>query len=161
MGKVKAIPEGYNTVSVYLVVPDSAKAIELYQKAFGAQEKYRMAGPGGQGVMHAEITIGDSTVMLSDENPGWGTKSPLTLGASPVGLFIYTEDVDAAFDRAVKAGCTVEMPLADMFWGDRYGKLKDPFGHQWQMATHKEDVSPEEMAKRAEAFFASMAEGKQ
>jgi len=159
MGKVKAVPDGFNTVSAYLVVPDSGKAITFYQKAFGAKEKYRMAGPGGQGVMHAEIQIGDSTVMLSDENPAWGSQSPQTLGGTPVALLIYTEDVGAAFERAVQAGCTVEMPVADMFWGDRYCKLRDPFGHLWQIATHKEDVAPEEMGKRAEAFFASMAEG--
>lgn len=159
MGKVRAIPDGFNTVSAYLVVPDGGKAIELYQKAFGAQEKYRMPGPDGKSVMHAEVQIGDSTVMLSDENPEWGSKSPETLGGTPVALLIYTEDADAAFERALKAGCTVEMPLADMFWGDRYGKVKDPFGHIWQIATHKEDVPPEEMGKRAQQYFASMAEG--
>jgi PhnB protein len=161
MSNVKPIPEGFNTVSAYLIVPDGAKAIEFYQKAFGGEEAFRMAGPDGESVVHAEVKIGDSMVMLSQENPEWGSKSPQTLGGTPVSLFVYSEDVDAAFKRATEAGCTTEMPPSDMFWGDRFCKVTDPFGHSWQMATHKEDVSPEEMGKRAQQFFASMAEGKQ
>jgi PhnB protein len=154
---VKAIPEGYGTVTPYIVVREAGKAIDFYKKAFGAEEVFRMPGPDGKSVAHAEIRIGNSMVMLSDENPEWGTKSPLTLGGTPVSLFIYSPDVDAAFKRAVDAGCSAEMPPADMFWGDRFSKVKDPFGHSWQIATHKEDVPMEEMEKRAKEFYASMA----
>lgn len=157
---VKPIPERYGTVTPYMIVRGAGMAIDFYQKAFGAEEVFRMPGPDGKSVAHAEIRIGNSMVMLSDENPEWGAQSPLALGGTPFSLFIYTEDVDVAFDRAVKAGCTVEMPPADMFWGDRFCKVKDPFGHSWQIATHKEDVSPEEMDKRAKEFYAQMAQQK-
>ena len=153
----KAIPEGYGTVTPYLVVKDAGKAIEFYKRAFGAQEVMRMAGPGGHRVMHAEIKIGDSWVFMSDEFPGMGGKSPETVGAVTASLHIYCEDVDAAFQKAVEAGAKTTMPPADMFWGDRYAKITDPFGHEWGLATHKEDLTQEEMAKRAEAFFASMS----
>jgi uncharacterized glyoxalase superfamily protein PhnB len=154
MSSVKPIPEGYHTVTPYLTVRGAANAIEFYKKAFGAQELARMPGPDGR-LMHAEIKIGDSIVMLGDEFPEMGSKGgPLTLGGTATGLLLYVADVDAAFARAVDAGGKVTMPLADMFWGDRYGKLVDPFGHEWSMATHKEDISHEEMSRRAAAAFA-------
>lgn len=152
----KAIPEGYHSVTPYLVVKDAAQAIEFYKRAFGAQEVERMAGPGGKGIVHAEIRIGDSHVMLSDELPGTGCASPQSLGGTTCQLFVYVPDADSAYQQAVSAGATATMPVSDMFWGDRFGKLRDPFGHQWGLATHKEDVSPEEMKKRADAFFAQM-----
>jgi PhnB protein len=148
MAKVKAVPDGYHTVTPYLVIRDAAKAIEFYKKAFDAKETFRMPGPGGK-IMHAELEIGDSKVMLGEEMPEHGAKSPQALGGSPVNVFLYVEDADKVFQQAVAAGARVTMPLADQFWGDRYGKLADPFGHQWSVATHKEDVAPEEMAKRA------------
>jgi uncharacterized glyoxalase superfamily protein PhnB len=151
MSAVKSIPDGYHTITPHLAVRDAAKAILFYAKAFGAEELFRMPGPGGT-VMHAELKIGDSIVMLGEEAPQMGASSPQTIGGSPVSLLIYVKDVDASFARADKAGCTVQMPLTDMFWGDRYGKLLDPFGHHWALATHKEDVSPEEMAKRMAAM---------
>jgi PhnB protein len=149
-GKVKPVPDGYHTVTPYLVVSGAAKAIEFYKKAFGAEELFSMPGPDGR-LMHAEIRIGDSVVMLSDESPQMNARSPKALGGTPVNIFLYVEDVDAWFARATSAGCTTEMPPTDMFWGDRFGKLADPFGHSWSMATHKEDVAPEEMGKRAAA----------
>ena len=128
------------------------EAIEFYKKAFGAEVKGVMPGPGGK-VMHAEIRIGDSTIMLNDEFPEMGAKSPASIGGSAVTLHVYVPDCDALWNRAVAAGATVTMPLADMFWGDRYGTLTDPYGHKWSIATHKEDLTPEEMGKRgAEAM---------
>jgi PhnB protein len=159
MSKVKPIPDGFNTVSTYLIVRNASKALEFYSKAFGAEPGLHMAGPDGKGTMHAEMHLGNSTVMLTEENPQWGTQSPETLGGTPASLHIYVEDTDALFSRAVEAGCEVSYPISDTFWGDRYGKLKDPFGHEWGIATHKEDVGPEEMAKRAREWFASMAAG--
>jgi uncharacterized glyoxalase superfamily protein PhnB len=150
MSAVKPVPDGYHTVTPHLVVRDAAAAIAFYAKAFGAEELFRMPGPGGV-VLHAEVRIGDSTVMLGEEAPERGASSPKTIGGSPVSLLIYLKDVDASFARAAQAGCTVEMPPTDMFWGDRYGKLHDPFGHRWALATHTEDLSPEEMAKRMAA----------
>jgi PhnB protein len=151
MSAVKPVPDGYHTVTPHLVVRDAAKALAFYAKAFGAEELFRMPGPGGV-VMHAELKIGDSIVMLGEESPQMGTSAPPTIGGSPVTLMVYLNDVDTSFARAAQAGCTVEMPPTDMFWGDRYGKLKDPFGHHWSLATHKEDVSPEDMAKRMAAM---------
>jgi PhnB protein len=159
MSKAKPIPDGFNTVSTYLIVKNASKALEFYSKAFGAEPGVRMAGPDGESTMHAEMRMGNSTVMLTEENPQWGSQSPETLGGSPSSLHVYVEDADALFKRAIEAGCEVRFPIADTFWGDRYGKLKDPFGHEWGIATHQEDVGPEEMAKRAEEFFASMAAG--
>jgi PhnB protein len=153
----KPIPEGYHTVTPYIVVKNGAEAIEFYKRAFGAREIDRMPGPGGQGIMHAEIKIGDSHIMLSDEFPGAGSTSPQTAGTTTCQLFIYSEDVDAAYKKAVDAGATAVMQPADMFWGDRFGKLTDPFGHQWGIATHKEDLSSDEIRKRGEAFFAQMS----
>lgn len=153
--KARAIPEGYHTVTPYLVIKDADKAIDFYKRAFGATEVVRMAGPGGK-VMHAEIKIGDSYVMLSEEFLEMGNPSPQTLKGSAVSLHVYVEDVDAAFDRAVQAGAKATMPPQDMFWGDRFGKLVDPFGHLWSLATHTEDVAPEEMKRRSDAFMQSM-----
>jgi PhnB protein len=154
--RVPPIPPGYHTITPYLVVQDAGKAIEFYKKAFGAVERARMPGPGGK-IMHAEVKIGDSIVMLCDEMPDMLVFSPQTFKGTPVRMMVYTEDVDALFRRAVQAGATAQMPPQDMFWGDRFGKLKDPFGHEWNLATHKEDLAPDEIARRQEAFFASVA----
>ena len=154
--KVQPVPAGYHTVTAYLTVNDGARALEFYTKAFGARETDRMPGPGGK-IMHAEFRIGDSVIMLSDEFPGMSScKAPTSLGGTTGSLFLYVPDVDAAFRRAVEAGCKVIAPLTDMFWGDRFGKLEDPFGNQWSMATHKEDVSPAEMSNRARDAMAKM-----
>lgn len=159
MAKVNPIPPGYHTVTPHLIVRGAAEAIEFYKRAFGAQELERSPMPGGTKLMHAEIRVGNSKVMLVDKFPEWGSVSPLALGGSAVTLHLYVKDVDAVFDRAVKASCKVEMPLMDTFWGDRFGQLVDPFGHKWSLATHKEDLTQEEMAKRAEAFFSSVGGG--
>ena len=152
---VQAIPKGYHTITPFVTVRDAARAIEFYKQAFGAKEKGVMKGPDGK-VMHAELVIGDSIIMMADEFPEFGSLSPQSIGGSGTGLHIYIEDVDAAFDRAVKAGATVEMPVADMFWGDRYGKLRDPFGHKWSIGTHKADLSMEEMKKGMDEAMAKM-----
>ena len=149
--KVKPIPEGYHTVTPYLYIRDAAAAIEFYKKAFGATELMTFASPGGK-VGHAEIKIGNSVVMLADEFPEMEVRSPQSLGGSPVGLLLYVEDVDAAVSRAVAAGAKVLRPVEDKFYGDRSGSVTDPFGHVWHIATHKEDVSLEEMERRAAAF---------
>ena len=141
---VKPIPDGYHTLTPFLTVRDAARAIEFYKQAFGAKERGVMKGPDGK-VMHAELMIGDSIIMLADEWPEFGALSPPSVGGSPMGLHIYLDGVDAAFDRAVKAGAQVEMPVMDQFWGDRYGKLKDPFGHKWSIGTHVKDMSNDEM----------------
>lgn len=151
--KAKPIPDGYHSVTPYLVVDDAARAIDFYKKAFGAVEIFRMGAPNGK-IGHAELKVNDSMIMLADEMPRMGTRSPKSLGGSTVGIFLYVSDVDNLFNQAVAAGAKVEMPLADQFWGDRYGKLTDPFGHSWSLATHVEDVAPEEMKKRAEAAMA-------
>ena len=149
---VKPIPDGYHSITPYLTVRDAARAIDFYRRAFGAKELMRMPGQGGM-LMHAELKIGDSIVMLSDEIPGMSTcKAPTSLGGTTVALFLYVSEVDATFKRAADAGCKVLMPLTDMFWGDRYGKLEDPFGNQWGLATHKEDVTPAEMSRRQAAM---------
>ena len=148
---VKSIPDGYYSLTPYLVCNGAAKAIEFYTTAFGAQEVVRMPGPNGQ-IMHAEVKIGNSMLMLSDENKERGALSPDTIGGTAASLMFYTDDVDAVFNRAVSLGATAEQSPADMFWGDRMGNLVDPFGHKWAIATHKEDVSPEEMQKRMAAI---------
>jgi PhnB protein len=158
--RVKAIPDGYRTVTPHLVLNDAAAALDFYKKALGAKETLRMPGPGGK-VVHAEFTIGSDVIMVSDEMPPMPGqpgvyKSPKAAGLSTGAIFLYVPDVDAAFDRAIKAGCTVRTPLTNMFWGDRYGQLIDPFGHTWAMATHVEDVSPKEMAKRQQAEAARL-----
>jgi uncharacterized glyoxalase superfamily protein PhnB len=144
----------------HLTVRSGADAIEFYKRAFGAQELARNPGPDGKGVMHAAIRIAGSVVFLADEFPGSGCPvAPQTLGGTTVTLNVYVEDVDALFERAVKAGAKPEMPPADMFWGDRYSQVTDPFGHRWALVTHKEDLTPEEIGKRAQAFFAQMGGG--
>ncbi len=148
---VKPIPEGYHSVTPYLVVQGAAKALDFYQQAFGATELMRMEGPGGI-IGHAEIRIGDSPVMLADEHPDMGALSPETVGGSPVSLLIYVDNVDEVFARALAAGATQIRPVQDQFYGDRSGMLKDPFGHTWSMATHVEDVAPEEMDRRMKAM---------
>ena len=152
---VKPIPEGYHTLTPFLTVRNAERAIEFYKQAFGAQERGVAKGPDGK-VMHAEVKIGDSVIMLSDEFPEFGSLSPQSVGGSPMGLHIYIENVDAAFDRAVKAGAQVEMPVADQFWGDRYGKLKDPFGHKWSIATHVKDMSEDEMKRSMDDAMSKM-----
>ncbi len=147
---VKAIPEGYHSVTPYLIIKGAADAIEFYKKAFGATELFRIDGPE-QTVGHAEIKIGDSVIMLADEFPGMGFVGPKTLGGTPVSILIYVQDVDTVFNQAISAGGEQLKPLQDQFYGDRSGTLTDPYGHVWTVATHTEDVSPEEMDKRAAA----------
>ncbi|HVS81359.1 MAG TPA: VOC family protein [Pyrinomonadaceae bacterium] len=146
----KPIPDGYHTATPYLIIRGAGDAIEFYKKAFGATELFRFPTPDGK-IGHAEIKIGDSPIMLADEYPPMGYNSPQTLGGSPVSLMIYVEDVDTVFDQAISAGATVKEAVADKFYGDRIGTLTDPFGHVWHVSTHKEDVSVEEMEKRAKA----------
>jgi PhnB protein len=157
---VKAIPDGFHSVTPYIVVRGAAQAIEFYRQAFGAVERYRLPSPDGQGVGHAEIQLGNSIVMLSDEFPEYGKLSPQTIKGTTVTLALYVEDVDAVFNRAVALGAKVLQPVADKFYGDRSGCLADPFGHEWTIMTHKEDVSAEEMGKRLQKFYAEMAAGK-
>lgn len=141
---VKKIPEGMHSVTPHLICAGAADAIEFYKKAFNAAEMSRLPGANGK-LMHASVRIGDSTVMLTDEMPDYGALGPKALKGSPVTIHLYVEDVDAFAARAVAAGAKVTMPVADMFWGDRYGQLEDPFGHKWSIATHVRDVTPEEM----------------
>ena len=151
---VKAVPEGYHTVTASVCVTPADEAITFYEKAFGAKTLMRSMMNGKVG--HAELKIGDSIVFVCDEFPGMGSgRSPRTLKGTTGGLYLYVADVDASFDRAVKAGAKVLMPLADMFWGDRFGQVEDPFGHVWSLATHKEDLTPEQIGQRQQAFFAS------
>lgn len=150
--KVKPIPDGYHAVTPYLFIKGAAKALEFYQKAFGAKVRMRMDGPNGT-VGHAEIQIGDSAIMLADECPQMEARSPQSIGGSPVGLHLYVEDVDTVFNQAVAAGAKVMTPVENKFYGDRIGSLTDPFGHIWYVSTHKEDLSPEEIGKRAAAAF--------
>jgi PhnB protein len=144
---VKPVPEGYHVVTPYLVVHDAAGAIEFYKKAFGASELMRFPGPGGK-LMHAEIKIGDSPIMLADEMPEMDARGPQSYGGSPVGLAVYVPDVDAVVRKAEAAGAKVVRPVQDQFYGDRSGTLVDPYGHKWTIATHKEDVSSDEMQRR-------------
>jgi PhnB protein len=153
---VQPIPEGYNTVSPYLAVDDAAKAIEYYKQAFGAEETVRMNGPDGR-IGHAELKIGDSHVMLSDPFPQSTTTPPKELGGTSGSIFMYVEDVDAVVQKAVDAGATVTMEVEDQFWGDRFGSITDPFGHSWSIATHVEDLTPEEIEERGKAAMAAMA----
>jgi PhnB protein len=154
---VKPIPDGYHTVTPYLAVDDAAAAIEYYKKAFGAKERMRMEAPGGK-VGHAELEIGDSLVMLSDSFPQASTRPPKELGGTSASVFMYVKDVDAVVKQAVDAGATVTMEVADQFWGDRFGSVQDPFGHQWSISTHVEDVPADEMAERAKTAMAAMSE---
>lgn len=148
---VKPVPDGYHTATPYLICKGAAKAIEFYKEGFGAQELMRLEAPGGT-VGHAEIRIGNSIIMLADEHPQMGAVSPETLGGSPVSIMLYVEDVDSRFDQAINAGGTVVRPVQDQFYGDRSGTLKDPFGHQWTIGTHKEDLSQEEIEQRMAAM---------
>lgn len=157
---VKPIPEGYHSVTPYLIVRGGGAAIEYYQKAFGAVELFRIPAPGGK-VGHAEIKIGDSIIMLADEHPDMGYNGPQTIGGSAVSLMIYVEDVDTVFERAVTAGATVKQALEDKFYGDRSGTIVDPFGHIWHISTHKEDVPAEEMERRAKEHSAAASGGGQ
>jgi PhnB protein len=152
---VQPIPEGYNTLSPSIAVDNATEAIEFYKKAFGATERGRMAGPNDT-IAHAELQIGDSILMLSDPFPQSSVKPPKELGGTTVNLFIYVDDVDAVVKQATDAGATVSMEVDDMFWGDRFGTVTDPFGHSWGIATHVEDVSPEEMEERGKAAMAEM-----
>jgi PhnB protein len=153
---IKPIPEGYHTVTPYLSVDGAAQAIEYYKNAFGAQERVRMAAPGGK-IGHAELEIGDSLVMLADALPQFTTRPPTELGGTSVSVMLYVEDVDAVVQRATEEGGTITREVADQFWGDRFGAVTDPFGHVWTIATHVEDVPPEEMAERAKAAMAAMS----
>jgi len=152
------IPQGMHSVTPHLVCAGAAKAIEFYKQAFGAEEGARLPGPDGR-LMHASVKIGDSQVMLVDEMPEWGALGPKSLKGTPVTIHLYVEDVDALVARAVKAGAKVTMPVADQFWGDRYGKLEDPFGHHWSVATHVRDVSMEEMQDAVRQMAKSMQKG--
>jgi PhnB protein len=153
MTKAQAIPDGHHTVTPYLAINNAAKALEFYKNAFGASEIYRLTLPDGR-VGHAEIRLGDSIIMLADEFPEYGGKSPGTLGGTPVNIHLYVEDVDAFFKRALTTGAKECKPVTDQFYGDRSGQLEDPFGHLWWVATHKEDVPPDELRIRVEAMFA-------
>ena len=151
----KPIPEGYHTLTPSLAVDDAAQAIEFYKQAFGATERARMPAPDGR-IAHAELQIGDSLLTLADTFDQSAYKPPKELGGTTVSVLLYVDDADAVFDHALEAGATVTMPLADVFWGDRYGQVTDPFGHVWQIATHKEDLTPEETMERAKEAMADL-----
>jgi uncharacterized glyoxalase superfamily protein PhnB len=155
----KPIPDGYHTVTPALTVKNGGEAIEFYKRALGARELMRFPGPDGK-LMHAEIEIGNSKIMLGEEMPEQGCRAPGSVGAVSSSLYLYVEDVDKAFRRATEAGAKALMPPTDMFWGDRFGQVEDPSGHRWGLATHKEDPSPEEMARRQKEFFAQMSKQK-
>jgi uncharacterized glyoxalase superfamily protein PhnB len=152
----KSPPQGYHSVTPSIVVRDAAKAIDFYKRAFGAEELSRMPGPDGK-IMHAEIKIGDSVVMLGEENEQWGARSPFSTNGLPGSLHIYVPDADAAFDRALRAGAKVRMPLDDVFWGDRYGKITDPFGHEWGIAPRVKEMSAAEMERAGREWMAKAA----
>jgi uncharacterized glyoxalase superfamily protein PhnB len=152
----KPIPDGFYTITPHIIVSDGAKAIEFYKKAFDAQEQERFMAPDGKGVMHAQLKIGNSRLMLGGEFPPT-CLSPKSRGGTTVSLYLYVENADALFDRAVKAGGNVKMPMTDQFWGDRCGQVEDPFGHQWTIATHKQDLTQDQIAANAKTFFANMA----
>ena len=156
----KSPPAGYHNVTPALVVRDAPAAITFYKEAFGAEELNRMPGPDGK-IMHAEIKIGDSIIMLGEENPEWGALSPLSTKGTPGSLHIYVDDADAVYSKALRAGAKTKMPLEDAFWGDRYGKVTDPFGHEWGIATHVRDVSREEMKKAADDWMQQMGSQEQ
>jgi PhnB protein len=150
---VKSVPDGYHTITPYLIINGAAQAIEFYKRAFGAAETVRMPDPKGR-IAHAEIKIGDSMIMLADEHHEMGYRGPRTLGGTSVSILLYVPDVDSVFDRAIKAGAKSQRPVADQFYGDRMGTLEDPFGHVWTIGTHIEDVSAEEMKRRMAALHA-------
>ncbi|HXZ34001.1 MAG TPA: VOC family protein [Terriglobales bacterium] len=157
MKATRPVPKGFHTVTASLYVRNASEAIDFYKKALGAEELMQMTGPDGK-VNHAEIKIGDSIIFLSDENPNWGTKSPQSLGGATGGLYLYLKDVDKAFQRAVDAGGRQQMPVTDMFWGDRTGSFVDPFGHNWTLATHTHDLSEKEIKEGEKKFYAQMAQ---
>ena len=152
----KYIPEGTHTLTPYLVVRDAPRAIEFYKKAFGATETMRAFGPDGKSIMHAQLKIGDSPLYLSEEMLDWGSKSPLAIGGTGLSIMMYVEDADTVYNKAVAAGATSKMPMSDQFWGDRWGSFIDPFGHAWQIATHKWDLTPDEMKKAGDKAMAEM-----
>ena len=154
---VKPIPEGYHSLTPYLAVEDASKAIDFYKEAFGAEEIFRMPGPDGK-IGHAELRIGDSKLMLSDPFPHSNVRPPAERGGPTASIFMYVEDVDSTFEQAQRAGADVVSELEDMFWGDRFGTISDPYGHVWSIATHKEDLSEEEMAERSKAAMAEMSQ---
>ena len=154
---IKAIPEGYQSLTPMFIFKDAGKAIDFYNRAFGAEVRFVMPGPDGKGVMHAEVRIGTSIIMMGEENSDCPNKSAETTGGSPVSFYIYLENVDEAFKRAVEAGSRIQMPVEDMFWGDRMGTVLDPFGYSWSLASHTKDLTPEEIQKGARAMFAKMA----
>src|SRR5687768_5046398 len=154
---VKPIPDGYHSVTPYLVMREAARAIDFYKRALGATELFRFDAPGGR-IGHAEIKIGDSVIMLADEHPEMGHRGPQSLGGSSVGLMVYVDDVDSQFERAIDAGAKVKQPLKDQFYGDRSGTIEDPFGHVWTIATHKEDISAQELKKRADELSSKAAQ---
>jgi PhnB protein len=156
---VKPIPDGFHSITPYLTVNDGRGAIEFYQRAFGAKERFSMKGPDGKSIGHAEIVIGNSILMLADESPMAGNKSPKTLNGTPVSLLIYVENVDSAFKQAIDAGASVVYPVENKFYGERSGCLKDPFGHIWTLMTHIEDVTSEELNRRMNEFCAKMGDG--
>lgn len=157
MSSTKHIPEGYHTLTPHIIVRNATEALDFYKRAFGAEEIYSVPGPDGK-LMHAEIKIGNSMLMLADENPQWGVLSPLTIGNTSVTLSLYVEDADSTFNQAITAGATSKMPVADMFWGDRYGQVIDPYGHCWAVCTHIKDMTPEEITKASiEAMSKSCA----
>ena len=157
MKATQPCPKGFHTVTPSLTVRNAAQAIEYYKKALGAEEIMRMASPDGK-ISHAELKIGDSIIFLNDENPAWGGKSPQTLGGTPSGIYLYVEDVDKSFQRALDAGGETKMPVADMFWGDRMGSFVDPYGHAWTIATHTQDLTEQEIKEGEKKFQAQMAE---
>jgi uncharacterized glyoxalase superfamily protein PhnB len=158
---VEPIPKGFHTVTPCLMVRGADRALEFYRKAFGAEIHDRLTGPDGKSVIHAQIKVGDSFIFLGDEVPGMGGGAPEKYGGSPASLHLYVEDVDAAVERAVKAGAEIRMPVADMFWGDRYAKVADPFGYEWGLATRREDLTPDEIRRGAEEFFKKQPGGGQ
>ncbi len=157
--QVKAIPDGHPRVTPHLVIAGAPEAIEFYKTALGAREMHRMLCPQTGKIMHASIAFGDSMIYLAEEFPNYGSLGPKAVGGSPVVIHLYVEDVDAAFNQAVEAGATPVMPPMDMFWGDRYGKFVDPFGHQWSLATHIEDLTPEQMNAKMREFMSSASCG--
>jgi PhnB protein len=158
MSQVKKIPDGYHSITPNIIVKDGIKAIEYYKKVFGAKEIMRMTTPDGKAIAHAELQIGNSVIMLVDEFPQMKCLSPLSIGDTPVGLFLYVDDVDKTFNLAVSEGAKVLDPVKDQFWGDRHGIIEDPFGHRWSISTHIRDLSPEELKKAADETFSKMCD---
>jgi PhnB protein len=151
--QIKAVPDGYHTLTPHLIVKGADQGIEFYKKAFGAKEIARMPGPDGKSILHAELQIGDSRLFLAEEFPGMESRGPHSIGGTPVFIHVFVEDADTVFNQAVAAGAQVRMQLTDAFWGDRYGQVTDPFGHQWSLASRKENLTSEEISKRAQAAF--------